>query len=86
MAKITQEELEKFKSLQQQINQNLFELGQTEVTIHNLKEQQKIVDKNKEDIMSILLTLSQNELEYMKSLENTYGKGTVNIDTGEITV
>jgi hypothetical protein len=82
--KINDQELKEFQELQEKINQNVFDLGQIEVHIFNIKEQQASLEKQKGDILSFLELISKKELEFLNNLESKYGKGMINPATGEI--
>lgn len=73
MEKITQEELDKIKSLQTNISSIIFDLGKHEADIailDNLKEQ---LNQSKKDILSTLLKLNSQESELLLELKNKYG-------------
>ena len=69
---LTQEELQQIKDLQDQVQQVTLQLGNLELKKIQLKE--------------IVLTLQQAEEEVAKTLSNKYGVGTLDIDTGKLTI
>ena len=69
---LTQEELQQVKDLQDQVQQATLQLGNVEVRKIQLKE--------------IVLNLQQAEEEVAKTLSNKYGVGTLDIDTGKLTI
>lgn len=73
---LTQEELKQLTSLQEQQNNFVIRLGEVEYQ-KNLLNQQK--EKIKEEIKSF----EAGQIKLAQELENKYGKGSVNIDTGE---
>ena len=69
---LTQEELQQVKNLQDQVQQVTLQLGTLEVKKIQLKE--------------TILNLQQAEELLAKTLSDKYGVGTLDIDTGKITV
>ena len=69
---LTQEELQQVKDLQDQVQQATLQLGNVEVRKIQLKE--------------TILNLQQAEEQLAKTLSDKYGVGTLDIDTGKITV
>ena len=69
---LTPEELQEIKSLQNQIQEVTLQLGTVEVKKIQLKDS--------------ILKLQQAEEQLAKSLSDKYGVGTLDIDTGKITV
>ena len=69
---LTQEELQQIKDLQDQVQQVTLQLGNLELKKIQLKE--------------IVLNLQQAEEEVAKTLSNKYGVGTLDIDTGKLTI
>jgi len=73
---LTQEEIKQLTSLQEQQNNFVIRLGEIEYQ-KNLLNQQR--EKIKEEIKSF----EANQIKLAQELETKYGKGSVNIDTGE---
>ena len=69
---LTQEELQQVKNLQDQVQQVTLQLGTLEVKKIQLKD--------------TILKLQQAEEQLAKTLSDKYGVGTLDIDTGKITV
>ena len=69
---LTQEELQQIKDLQDQVQQVTLQLGNLELKKIQLKE--------------IVLNLQQAEEEVAKTLSNKYGVGTLDMDTGKLTI
>lgn len=76
--KLTKEEIQSLETIQKQNRGLINELGQISLAEHNLKER-------KEAAIKYLSLLKQNESELAKALEDKYGKGRVNTETGEFT-
>jgi chromosome segregation ATPase len=86
MAQLTPEELQSIKDLQTRYDQTVFELGSLEAQLIVFETQ---IDKLKEDkrgLVSDLNSLGKKESELIKSLQEKYGEGIVNPETGEVTV
>ena len=69
---LTQEELQQIKDLQDQVQQVTLQLGNLELKKIQLKE--------------IVLNIKQAEEEVAKTLSNKYGNGSLDIDTGKLTI
>ena len=85
MAQLTQEELQSIKDLQSKYNQTLFEIGLTEAQRLALLEQIEKLEINKKTFLKDLETIEQKESELIKSLQDKYGTGSINPETGEVT-
>jgi len=75
---LTTEELSDLKSIQEQGNQIMTGFGQVEIAIQTLELQ-------KESLIEALAELKQKETQYGKTLQDKYGNGNINIETGEFT-
>lgn len=85
MAQLTQEELQSVKDLQSKYNQTLFEIGVAEAQRLALKDQIEKIENNKKGLLKDLELIEQKEEELTKSLQDKYGTGSINPETGEIT-
>lgn len=85
MAQLTQEELQQIKDLQSKYNQTLFEIGVAEAQRLTLQEQIIKIEENKKELIGDLATIEQKEKELVNSLQEKYGSGNINPETGEIT-
>ena len=74
--KLTEEEIKQIEEIQQKNNVLIQELGQINLMKINLKERQKSAKE-------FLADLKKSESELVKSLEKTYGVGSINLKTGE---
>ena len=70
------EELKEVKNLQNDISESTFQLGQ--IMIQKYK-----VDSQIELIKDKLISLEKKEIDLAKKLSSKYGKGHLNLDTGE---
>lgn len=84
MSKLTQEELDEVKKLQQFYNQVIFELGKAEAQLISLEKQINFVASEKEKLVKDLKTLEDKESQLAKNLQEKYGQGSIDIETGEI--
>jgi hypothetical protein len=85
MSQLTQEELQSIKELQSKYNQTLFEIGVAEAQRLALVEQVEKLENNKKTLLGDLSTIEQKENDLIKSLQDKYGTGSINSETGEIT-
>lgn len=85
MAKLTQEELQSIKDLQSKYNQTIFEIGAAEAQLIVFQENIEKLTEAKKGLVSDLKTIEQKESELVKSLQEKYGEGNIDINTGEIT-
>jgi hypothetical protein len=85
MAKLTQEELQSIKDLQSKYNQSIFEIGASEAQLIVFQENIEKLIEAKKGLVSDLKTIEQKEAELINSLQEKYGQGNINIETGEIT-
>ena len=85
MAQLTQEELQQSREFQSKYNQTLFEIGVAEAQRLALLEQVEKRESDKKSLLADLDTIEQKENELIKSLQEKYGTGSINPETGEIT-
>jgi len=85
MAKLTQEEIQQIKELQQKYDQTVFELGSLEAQIIVLNTQIDKLNEEKRNLVSDLNTVGKKESELVKSLQEKYGTGSIDVESGEVT-
>jgi len=85
MSQLTTEELQSIKELQSKYNQTIFEIGISEAQRLALVEQTEKLESNKKTLLGDLATIEQKESELTKTLQEKYGNGSINPETGEIT-
>ena len=73
---LTKEEIETLSQLQQQQNDLIFGLGQTEY-------QMSFLNKQRDNINQQLETLEQTQMQSSQELEQKYGQGSINLESGE---
>jgi len=82
---LTTEELQQIKEMQAQYNKYVFELGSVEAQLQQLLQQKSALETEKGNIVSDISKLAQRESELVKTLQDKYGTGSINPETGEIT-
>jgi len=82
---LTAEELQSIKDLQQQYNKFVFELGSIEAQLQALLAQKTRIETEKDNIISDINKLGDREREVVTALQEKYGVGNINPETGEIT-
>jgi len=73
---LSKEEINKLSSLQQQQDNFVIQLGQIEY-------QKNLLDQQKENIYTNIKSFEDNQIQLAQQLEEKYGKGTVNLESGE---
>jgi hypothetical protein len=76
MTKLKQEELDQLQTLRQNSAAIIRELGEIELVKINLEKRRQYAEQSLEQLLEEDKNLAQ-------SLEETYGKGTVDLDKGE---
>jgi hypothetical protein len=74
--KLSQEELQQIQDIQSKNQAITMEFGQIELVKMNLKER-------KDNAVAFLQELRQEETALAKSLEEAYGKGSIDLEKGE---
>ena len=82
---LTAEELQQIKDLQSKYNQAIFEIGASEAQLIAFQQGIEKLQKAKEALVSDLTTIEQKESELVKSLQEKYGQGNIDAETGNIT-
>ena len=85
MPHLTPNELVSIKELQTKYNQTILEIGAAEAQLIIFQENIEKLTEAKKGLVSDLKTIEQKESELVKSLQEKYGQGSINIETGEIT-
>lgn len=83
--KLTTEELQSIKDMQQQYNKFVFELGSIEAQLQNLIATITIVEQEKANVLEDIKKLGEREKELVNGLQVKYGVGNIDIESGEIT-
>ena len=76
--KLTKDEIKEIGTLRASISNVTIAIGETEIAFANLG-----IRKN--ELLSNLKKLSEKQNDFAQKLEGKYGKGNINIDTGEFT-
>ena len=83
--KLTEEEITQIKEMQQQYNKFVFELGSMEAQLAEVNTHAKTLETEKSNILSDIKKLGERERELLNTLQEKYGVGNINIETGEVT-
>ena len=78
-------ELQSIKDLQSKYNQTIFEVGAAEAQLIVFQQNIDKLQEAKKGLVSDLTTIEKKESELVASLQEKYGQGNINIETGEIT-
>ena len=82
---LTPEELQQIQEMQKQYNQFVFDLGSIEAQLQGLLVQKSLLEKEKNGVLSDIKTLGDKERELVQVLQEKYGTGHIDPQTGEIT-
>ncbi len=74
--KLSKEELQKINDLRSKENQITFELGQLEISRLN-------IEARKSNLTEQFLLLRKDQTKLGQDLQDKYGEGTIDIDSGE---
>ena len=83
--KLTEEEINQIKELQAQYNKYVFELGSLEAQLSEMANHKEFMESEKSNVLGDIKTLTTKEKELLATLQEKYGVGNINIETGEIT-
>jgi len=75
---LTTDELAKLKEFQGQDNQITFDFGRVELQI-------QLLEKQKDQLITATEKLTEERNTFGKTLQEKYGDGSINLETGEIT-
>jgi chaperonin cofactor prefoldin len=82
--KLNEEEIAQIKELQTQYNKFVFELGSIEAQLAEMANHKVFMESEKTNVLGDIKTLTAKEKELLASLQEKYGVGNINIETGEI--
>jgi chaperonin cofactor prefoldin len=83
--KLTEEELQQIKELQSQYNKFIFELGSIEAQLQNILATKLAIETEKNNTLEDIKKLGEREKELVSTLQEKYGQGSIDIETGEVT-
>ena len=81
--KFTQEELKQIEDLQTQNDRIIFELGQVEMQLFLINKELKKLQETKSTLQISFQNFQAEEKDLVVKLNEKYGTGTVDINTGE---
>ena len=76
IVKLTKDEIKEIGDIRISISRVALAIGENEIAFENLGIRKK-------ELMSRLLKFSEKQNDFAQKLEDKYGKGNVNLDTGE---
>jgi hypothetical protein len=82
--KLTTEELQQIKELQSQYNKFVFELGSIEAQLQSILSAKANAENEKNNILTDIKKLGDREKELVTTLQEKYGNGNIDIETGEV--
>ena len=82
---LTPEEIVQIKEMQTQYNKFVFELGSIEAQLSDMAAHKVTMEAEKTNVLSDIKSLTAREKELLANLQEKYGIGNINIETGEIT-
>ena len=74
--KLNEQEIEAIKSFQQKTQNVIMDLGKIELQLSDL-------ESVKTQVMDVMKEVSKEQTEFFKKIEDTYGKGQINLETYE---
>jgi len=84
MTKITDEELQEVRQLQQDFQTITFQIGELSIIEHNLQNQLDNIKTELKNFYSSLKTLQQKETDLLDKLKTAYPDVNINFETGEL--
>ena len=82
---LTTEEISQIKEMQAQYNKFVFDLGSIEAQLQSVYRTEAMLEAEKNAALEDINKLGEREKELVNSLQEKYGTGSINIETGEIT-
>jgi len=82
---LTPEELQSIQDMQKTYNQFVFELGSVEAQLQNDYKAKADLETEKYNIVEDSAKLGEREKELVNTIQEKYGDGSINPQTGEIT-
>jgi len=83
--KLTEEEIAQIKEMQQQYNKFVFELGSIEAQLAEMAAHKEFMDLEKANALKDIKSLTEREKTLLSTLQEKYGTGNINMETGEVT-
>ena len=81
--KFTKEELDQITKLRDDNTQKISEFGQVELEILLTNQRKETLERTKEDLQNQYIALQEQERTLVKELNDKYGTGTVDLESGE---
>jgi hypothetical protein len=84
MNKITEQEMAELNQLREQYSNTIFEIGQLQYNKNELENQLKLIDQGLTGLYSDIKSAETRQNEFLNSIREKYGEGTLDIQTGEV--
>ena len=81
--KLDQTEIETLTSLRQRSQEKIMQFGEIEMELIFLDNRIEEMHKMKDSLKNELTTMQEEERKVSKDLEDKYGQGNLNLETGE---
>jgi hypothetical protein len=78
-----QQDIESVKALQSDYATNTAQIGQVEVELHLLKKRLNEIENIRTELFDKYVILQQKEKELVESLNQKYGDGVLDLDSGK---
>jgi hypothetical protein len=75
---LKEQEINEFKTLQEKINQVIYNMGEVAV-------EKQILNEKEERVINTFNKVRKEESNFLKKMERNYGTGLINPETGEFT-
>jgi chromosome segregation ATPase len=82
--KLTEQELAELVAIREQYSNTVFEIGQLQFNKHELEEQLKLIDQELTGLYADIKSAETRQSEFLVKVRETYGEGTLDVQTGEI--
>lgn len=76
VTQLTEQEIEAIKGFQQKTQAVIMDLGKIELQLSDLEDL-------KSQVMNVMKEVSKEQAEFFKKIEESYGKGQINLETFE---
>ena len=81
--KLSQDELNSISQFRQHMQEKVMQYGELELDMVLTKKRLESLEQEKNRLTTELETKQEEERNFVQSLNDKYGQGTLNIDTGE---
>ena len=82
--KLTEQEIVELNQLREQYSKTIFEIGQLQYNKNELESQLKLIDHELTGLYSDIKSAETRQNEFLNSIREKYGAGTLDVQTGEV--